>query len=168
MQRRIDDEDAAQLQAAITKRRYGTPWGEGAQPAPVHDYLVTALRGPAPCDGCERAARCGVEQLACSSFSVYASGRPERHWKAAPRTDASHERFVTVFGRHAKRAAYSRSSGLRLSAVEHVVGRQLELAVVPLAGCVPLDVARRSVSRKPAREARVVDIALHRDRETRS
>jgi len=46
---------------------------------------VDAIRGPAPCDNCPRAAHCAVHRLACSSFSLYAGGESEVRWQAAPR-----------------------------------------------------------------------------------
>lgn len=49
----------------------------------------------APCDFCPRAARCAAEQLACSAFERFNAGL---RWEIAPRVDASHERFVRIFG----------------------------------------------------------------------
>lgn len=53
------------------------------------------LSEPAPCDNCLRASRCAAESLACTAFLKF--NNAER-WEAAPRTDASHERFVRIFG----------------------------------------------------------------------
>lgn len=50
----------------------------------------------APCDLCPRAARCAVEQLACTAFERFTVGR---RWQIAPRIDATHERYVRIFGR---------------------------------------------------------------------
>jgi hypothetical protein len=50
---------------------------------------------PAPCDRCPHAPRCAVEELACSGFGQFIAGRS---WAQAPRTDASHERFVALLG----------------------------------------------------------------------
>ena len=48
-----------------------------------------------PCDGCVRAPRCAAEHLACSAFAAFLDGRP---WQAAPRVDASRERYERLFG----------------------------------------------------------------------
>ena len=53
--------------------------------------------GPAPCDGCSRAARC-ARGLACSAFGLYAAGDSVARWRLAPRTDATAERFDQLFG----------------------------------------------------------------------
>jgi hypothetical protein len=49
----------------------------------------------APCDFCSRAARCAAEQLACTAFERFNAGL---RWDIAPRVDASHERFLRIFG----------------------------------------------------------------------
>jgi hypothetical protein len=64
---------------------------------PPDAYLVDALKGPAPCDGCAGAARCGAERLACSAFALYSRNVSTARWSAAPRLDATRERFDGLF-----------------------------------------------------------------------
>jgi hypothetical protein len=63
----------------------------------ARDSLVTALRGPAPCDTCDRAPKCAARGLACSAFAQFVDGRSEVRWAQAPRTDASADRFAAIF-----------------------------------------------------------------------
>jgi hypothetical protein len=50
----------------------------------------------APCDLCPRAARCAAQQLACTAFERFSTGR---RWQIAPRVDATHERYMRIFGK---------------------------------------------------------------------
>jgi len=62
-----------------------------------------ALHGPAPCDACRFASRCGAESLACYPFALYAKGAGEARWRYAPRQPTG-ERFARIFGTEAARA----------------------------------------------------------------
>jgi hypothetical protein len=42
--------------------------------------------GPAPCDGCWHAARCGAKHLACEAFRLYMGGAREVRWSIVKRT----------------------------------------------------------------------------------
>ena len=54
------------------------------------------LFGPAPCDECRYAARCGAKRLACDAFFLYVDGASEVRWGMAPRV-ATVTRFTTIF-----------------------------------------------------------------------
>ena len=59
--------------------------------------LDAALNGPAPCDDCRHAARCGAERLACDTFAYYARGVSEQKWRGLARQPTA-ERFTRIFG----------------------------------------------------------------------
>lgn len=91
----MDDEALfAEARAALTGRRPRLP---SRDLAPTVDReLAEALAGPAPCDGCDRRARC-AQGLACSAFGLYLAGAGRRRWAIAPRADASAARFARLF-----------------------------------------------------------------------
>lgn len=102
MQAELLTADEARLREMFAARRPRPKAPDpAAPPAPAADDALDVLREPAPCDDCLRRARCAGELLACSAFQVYALGRSERHWRAAPRTDATREHFESVFSRRA-------------------------------------------------------------------
>jgi hypothetical protein len=96
-----------------TESRSGPVARAAARPWPHLLYLVTSgiprLPGaearalpviePAPCDDCRFARRCGVEQLACEAFSMYAAGLAAKRWREAPRAP-TRARFEAVIGNH--------------------------------------------------------------------
>lgn len=51
----------------------------------THEHVAPFTWEPSPCEGCRFAARCGAVGLACSQFSGYVAGEPERKWRKAPR-----------------------------------------------------------------------------------
>ncbi|MGD9597618.1 MAG: hypothetical protein AB7G76_06275 [Steroidobacteraceae bacterium] len=67
------------------------------------------LTEPAPCDGCPAASTCAAQQRACTSFALYLAGYRESRWRAAPRTDATHERYLALDGQPAAPAPRRRS-----------------------------------------------------------
>ncbi len=64
----------------------------------VRDDFQQLLAEPAPCDACSRAAVCAAEQRACTSFALYLAGYRESRWRAAPRADATHARYLALDG----------------------------------------------------------------------
>lgn len=76
----------------------------------MRDDFQQLLAEPAPCDACSRAAVCAAEQRACTSFALYLAGYRESRWRAAPRTDATHERFLALDGQPSAPARRNRTS----------------------------------------------------------
>lgn len=62
----------------------------------VSDDLQQLLAEPAPCDACPHSADCAARLLACSAYALYLAGYRESRWRAAPRTDATHDRYLEL------------------------------------------------------------------------
>lgn len=61
----------------------------------LEDAQAAASIEACPCEGCPKAARCAAELLACSAFERFDAGL---RWQLSPRTDATRERYVAIFG----------------------------------------------------------------------
>lgn len=55
----------------------------------------------APCDNCPSASTCAAQRRACTQYAMFMAGYRESRWRAAPRTDATHERFLALDGQRA-------------------------------------------------------------------
>lgn len=72
--------------------------GDASAAATQRDHDVEHVPlGPAPCDDCWHAQRCGAERLACEAFAYFARGKSESKWRLQPRHPTL-ERFARIFG----------------------------------------------------------------------
>jgi hypothetical protein len=62
---------------------------------PLNPYLA-AIEGPAPCDRCRNAARCGAQLEACPAFLAFVQTASEARWRTARRTPTP-ELFARIF-----------------------------------------------------------------------
>jgi hypothetical protein len=51
----------------------------------IQDQAAATIFGPAPCDSCRHAVRCGKSGEACLSFQLYAAGKSEGVWRLQPK-----------------------------------------------------------------------------------
>ena len=84
------------LRAQFASARTRSQSAPRPTPPPMPDaYAIMAE--PAPCDACDRAARCATNQEACSAFVLYVRGATADRWRLAPRLDASVATFDRLF-----------------------------------------------------------------------
>lgn len=65
-----------------------------SEPRDLLDALL--LLGPAPCDDCRFRERCGLELLACESYSLFVREIGPTRWGVAPRAP-TRARYLSLF-----------------------------------------------------------------------